>query len=168
MKSFRPATILVVLLCLGMLASAGCANFLKPETGAIARPEARIPLPERGGQEQTFSAGDLTIVYSLSGANQPFTLTGTLVFAQSLVYSFPIVSKFFLKMSFLDDQGRVLETTDITPVFGSMGVPDKLDLRVTRVAPPGSRAIAFNYFGVFHSNSLEPGDTWEIYYFPFD
>lgn len=157
-----------IILCLGVLFYAGCANFLQPETGAVARPEARIALPEKGVRQQIFAAGDVRIIYSLSSADEPFALNGSLTFDQSLLYSFPIISTFFLKMSFLDGQGRVIETIDITPVYGSFGVPEKLNIRVSRVAPPGSKAIAFNYFGEFRSNSLEPGDTWEIYYFPFD
>jgi len=169
MKSHRSAKTLIILLCLGMLFCAGCANFLKPETGAVARPEARIALPEKAVQKEAFTAGDVTIVYSLAGVGEQFALSGTLVFAQSLTNSFPNITKFWLKMSFLDGEGRVIETIDITPVFGSFGrVPEKLDFRAARVAPPGSKAIAFNYFGEFRSNSREPGDTWEIFYFPFD
>ncbi|HBG18905.1 MAG TPA: hypothetical protein DDY32_06405 [Desulfobulbaceae bacterium] len=169
MKSHRPANTSIIVLCLGVLFCAGCANFLQPETGAVARPEARIALSEKGVQKQTFTAGDVKIIYSLAGAGEPFALSGTIVFDQSLTYSFPIIVKFLLKMSFLDGESRVIETIDITPVFGSFGrVSEKLDFRVSRVAPPGSKAIAFNYFGEFRSNPPETSGTWEIFYFPFD
>ena len=169
MKSHLPAKTSIIVLCLGLLFWSGCANFLKPETGAVARPEARIVLPENGVQQQTFTAGDVKIISSLAGAGEPFALSGTIVFDRSLTYSFPIITKFLLKMSFLDGEGRVIETIDITPVFGTFGrVPEKLDFRVSRVAPPGSKAIVFNYFGVFRSSPPETGGTWEIFYFPFD
>lgn len=157
-----------ILLCLGLLFWAGCANFLQPERGAVARPEARIALPENGVQRQTFEAGDVKIIYSLSGPGERFALSGTLVFAQSLTYSFPIITSFTVKMSFLDGAGRVLETIDITPVYPAFGAVEKVDFRVSREAPPGSRAIAFNYFGVFRSYPADDDGSWEIFYFPYD
>lgn len=169
MKSHLPAKTLIILLFLGVLVCSGCANFLKPEIGAVARPEARIALPENGTQKKIFAAGDVKIIYSLSAANEPFHLQGTLVFDQSLTYAFPIIVRFTLKMSFLDDGGRVIETIDITPVLGAFGqVPEKTDFRVSRPAPPGSKAIAFNYFGEFRSDFDDSTSTWEIFYFPYD
>ncbi len=168
MKSSFQAKTATILLCLGMLVS-GCANFLKPETGAVARPEARIALPETRVEKQTFSEGDVKIIYSLSGAGDPFDLSGTLMFDRSLTDAFPVIARFSLKMSFLDGQGRVIETIDVTPVFGAFGrTPEKRDFRVSRSAPPGTKAIAFNYFGEFRDNAHEHSDSWDIYYFPYD
>lgn len=169
MKSHLPVKTSIIVMCLGVLFWAGCANFLQPEMGAVARPEARIAIPEKEVQKQTFTAGDVKIIYALAGASEPFALSGSIVFDQSLTYSFPIITKFLLKLNFLDGESRVIETIDITPVFGSFGrVPDKLDFRVSHVAPPGSKAIAFNYFGEFRSTPPETSGTWEIFYFPFD
>lgn len=169
MTTHLSAKTTIILLCLGLLFWSGCANFLKPETGAVARPDARIALPETGGQKETFSTGDVRIIYSLSGSDEPFSLQGTLVFTQSLTYSFPIIVRFTLKMSFLDDSGRVIETIDITPLLGAFGqVPEKTDFRVTRAAPPGSKAIAFNFFGEFRSDLSDATGTWEVFYFPYD
>ena len=169
MKSHLPAKTSIIVLCLGVLFWSGCANFLKPDSGAVARPEARIALPENDVEKKMFAAGDVKIIYSLSGVSEPFALFGTLSFDQSLTNAFPIIAKFLLKMSFLDGEGRVIDTIDITPVFGTFGqVPEKLDFRVSRMAPPGSKAIAFNYFGEFRTNSREASDTWEIFYVPFD
>ena len=170
MKNPLQAKAAIAIFCLGVLFWSGCAGFLKPERGAVARPEARIGLREESLEKQKFSAGDVTILYSLSGAGDPFSLSGTLMFDRSLTNAFPIIDRFSLKMSFLDGEGRVIETVDITPVFGAFSrMPEKLDLRVSREAPPGSRAIAFNYFGVFRSNLHEAaGDSWEIFYFPYE
>lgn len=169
MKAHLPAKPTIILLSLGLLLWSGCANFMKPETGAVARPEARIPLPEKGVEKMTFTAGDVKIIYSLSGTGEPFALSGTLIFNQSLTYSFPLIARFSLKLSFLDAPGRVIETIDITPVFGAYNrVPEQLDFQVSRAAPAGSQAIAFNYFGEFRSSPRETSGAWEIFYFPYD
>lgn len=156
-------------LCLGILFWSGCANFLKPEIGAVARKEARINFAESGVKDKVLATSHLKIVYSLSGKGEIFSLSGHLIFDQSVSYSFPIIAKFFLKMNFLDSEGRVIETVDITPMYKTFGsIPEKLDLRVSHAAPPGSSAIAFNYFGVFQSTTPEMSGSWDIFYFPFD
>lgn len=159
----------LVLLCLGLPFLSGCANFLQPQTGAVARPEARIAIPEKGTAKNTFSTGDVKIDYSLSGLNEPFAFSGTLFFDRSLSNAFPVIARFSLMMSFLDDQGRVIETIDVTPLYGAYSeIPESMGLRVSRPAPPGSRAIAFNYSGEFFSPPREDGDEWDIFYFPYD
>ena len=169
MKSHGMARTFTVLLCLGVLLWSGCANFLKPESGALARKEARIPLGESGVKEKILATNDLKITYSVAGDSDGFTLSGRVVLDRSVSDSFPIITRFFLKMSFLDGEGRVIETVDITPIFHIFGsVPEKLDFNLSRVPPAGSKAIAFNYFGGFRSNSTDRSGTWDIYYFPFD
>lgn len=169
METHCPTKTFTALLCLGLLFWSGCANFLKPEIGAVARKEARMALAESGVKDAVLATSHLKIIYSVSGKGENFSLSGRLIFDQSVSYSFPIIAKFFLKMNFLDNEGRVLETVDITPVYTAFGsMPEKLDLRVSHVAPPGSSAIAFNYFGVFQANTPASTGSWEVFYFPFE
>lgn len=169
MKSHCLARTCTVLLCLGVVLWSGCANFLIPEAGALARKEARILLVDSGVKERILATNDLKITYSFAGGDDGFTLSGRLVFDRSVSDSFPVISRFFLNMSFLDGQGRVIETVDITPVFHTFGsVPEKLDFNLSRVPPAGSKAIAFSYFGEFRSNPPDMSGTWDIYSFPFD
>jgi len=170
MKSHHVARMFFVIVCLGVLSWSGCANFIKPEIGAVARKEARIPLVENGVQEGVFETNDLKISYSLSGVGEKITLSGYLVFDRSLTNSFPTVESFFLKMNFLDIEGRVIETVDITPIYNTFWrVPEKLELSVSRMLPTGSKAIAFNYFGMFRGERFDDSmGSWEIYSFPFD
>ncbi|MGB3221727.1 MAG: hypothetical protein WBB23_02910 [Desulforhopalus sp.] len=148
----------------------GCANFIKPEIGAIAREDARIDLTADDMQEGVFSTSDLVLAYSISESGDMLNISGELSFAQSITYSFGIIERFILKMNFLDEEGRVIETVDITPLINSFGgVPDKTRLRHSSVKPDGASSIAFNYYGVFKGDAPEMGgDTWEIFYFPFE
>jgi hypothetical protein len=159
----------VVLWCSVVFLS-GCANFLKPETGAIARQEARIDLTEKSVQEDLWKTKDLQLAYSITKSDSTFNFRGELVFDQSLTYSFGTIERFSLKMSFLDGEGRVLETVDITPVYNAFGsVPDRLSIKASGAEPAGAAAIAFNYFGQFRGDNQETGGSdWEIFYFPFE
>lgn len=159
-------------MCLGIfLLSAGCADFLKPDTGAVARQEARIALvDDRGVQEGAWATHELLLLYSLSGAGDTFNLSGKLTIDRSISDSFSNIARFFFYLSFLDDDGRVVEAVDITPLFAHFGtIHGKLDIRLTHPRPAGSSAIAFSYFGVMRDGSSRDSlGEWAISYFPFD
>ncbi len=161
---------LSIIIGLSVVVLSGCANFIKPETGAIARKDARIELTDKSVQEGIFKTKDLELPYSITEAGKTFNFTGKLYFAQSLTYSFGAIDRFTLKLNFLDDHGRVLETVDITPLYMSFGsVPDHLNVNLSYIKPAGTEAIAFNYYGELRGDVQETGGTsWEVYYFPFD
>ena len=145
-----------VLVSIFILFLSGCANFIKPELGAIARQEARIALVPEGVQGAAWTTKDLFVTYSYSEADHIFNLTGSVSFDRSLTDSFPVVKRFFLKMSFLDNEGRVLETVDVTPLLSTFGtVPDQAKIKGSWPKPVGASAIAFNYFGMFSGSSQE-------------
>ncbi len=170
MTTHRVTKVLLVLMWLCVMLLSGCAKFIKPDIGAIARPEARIDLTEKGVQDAAWVTKDLELTYSYAESGKVFNLSGKLAFDRSLTNSFGVIKRFFLKMSFLDNEGRVLETVDITPLFRSYGdVPGWLTVKVSCVKPAGARSIAFNYFGVFRGHDDEMGSAeWDISYFPFD
>jgi hypothetical protein len=161
-----------MLMCLAiLLLSAGCANFLKPDIGAVARQEARIALGDGPGvQEGAWDTHELLLVYSLSTAGDTFNLSGNLTINRGISDSFPNIARFFLYLSFLDDAGRVVEAVDITPLFTHFGtIPGKLDIKLIHPRPAGSKAIAFIYFGVMRDGSSRDSvGEWAISYFPFD
>ncbi len=157
-----------IMLCLGVIMWSGCANFLKPEVGAVARNEARIALVGDipGG---IFQAGDVSFSYSLVQKGETCTLTGKLIFDRSLGNAFPTITNFFFYLTFLDDAGKVIETVDITPVIHTYGaIPDSLSVKMTHTRPPGSKAFAFHYYGNFRAATARDGSSWNIYHFPFE
>lgn len=161
---------LLLVISSGVLFLAGCANYLEPEIGAIAKPEARIVLEPEGVQRAAWQGKDLTLAYSYSGSGPVFNFSGSLTFDSSLTNTFPSIKTFELKMSFLDKDGRVLQTTDITPLYSYLGrIPDELRVQASTVKPAEAVGIAFNYFGVFRAGNHDDmgGDGWEIFYFPF-
>ncbi len=155
-----------------VLLLSGCANFMKPEIGAMARQDSRVNLKAGGAQNAALDTNDLILTYSYSEEGDTFNLSGTLSFDRSLTDSFSKVKRFFLKMSFLDKDGRVLDTVDITPLISTFGtVPDKMMVKASCPKPAGASAIAFNYYGAFMGyGGVEDtsGGDWAISYFPFD
>jgi hypothetical protein len=169
----RILNVLLTLLSLGVLLLSGCTNFLTPEIGVTARQDARIDLVEGGVQNGALNTDDVNLTYSFSESGNMFNLAGVLSFTSSLTNSFPMVKRFFLKMSFLDGEGRVLETINITPAMLNTytGVEQQIPVTASCPKPAGASAIVFNYFGVFRgmaSNDDGPQSDWNIFYFPFE
>lgn len=165
------AKVLFILVWLCVLCLSGCANYLKPEIGAIAQEEARIELVEGGVQDALWDTRDLALTYSYSESGNAFNFHGTLVFDRSLSDSFKVKRRFNLKMNFLDREGRVLETIDISPLISSVNELANQDIKIKKslVRPAGASSIAFNYYGEFRGNDPKTlGDGWEVFYFPFD
>ena len=115
MITTRALKVVLTLLGLSFLLLSGCRNYLTPEVGVTARQDARIALVEGGVQNGALNTEDVVLDYSFSESGNMFNLAGKLSFTSSLTNSFPMAKRFSLKMSFLDGEGRVLETINITP-----------------------------------------------------
>jgi hypothetical protein len=158
-----------VVVCFGALLLFGCANDMTPQTGAIARPDDRFNLVQGGVYDGNLSTNNLAMTYSITESGMTYRLTGSLSFSQTLVESFPLVQEFILKMSFLDPEGRVIETIDISPPIDFDVVPAQIPVAASGPTPAGASGIAFNYFGQFRGRDVAVGgDTWDINYFPYE
>ena len=120
--------------------------------------------------EGIWAGKDLQVEYAVGLTPEHVTLSGRLLFGRALLNSFPIVDQFALRMNILDGDGRVITSSDITPLYSFRNTADEsstLQARVPR--PEGAAAIAFNYYGTFlgQVNDEAGGDSWEIYQFPF-
>jgi hypothetical protein len=168
MSTRLAARICTIIICFGVLLWSGCAHFLQPEKGVTARADARISLADNitTGIRQT---EDLCLTFALEQKVGEFSLVGKLVVDRSISDSFPLIAKLIFYLSFLDADGRVIESFDIAPVINTFGsIPESLPVKLSGVRPPGSKAIAFSYYGEFRSNSKDDGDHWSIHHNPFD
>jgi hypothetical protein len=158
-----------IMMCFGLIVLTGCGNFLKPEIGAVAHKESRIALVDGDTAKGIWQSGDLHVTYALAQKGEIFTLTGKIFFNRSITDSFPIITKFFFYLSYLDDAGKVIETVDISPVIPTFGsIPESLPLKFSGVRPPGSKTFVFHYYGGVRASSRGEGDQWDVYHFPFN
>jgi hypothetical protein len=159
-----------VILGLLLVLLVGCTSFITVQPGMTADPEARITLSEGEKVEGIWEGKDLQVEYAVGLTPEHVTLSGRLFFGRALLNSFPIVDQFVLRMNILDGDGRVIASSDITPLYSFRNTVDASSTLKARVArPAGAAAIAFNYYGVFlgQVNEEAGGDSWEIFQFPF-
>jgi hypothetical protein len=161
-------TQILIMIFLSCLLATGCTRFIVPEIGAIAQEESRIPYKAGEKLDGILDTKDITFEYTLSESDNGVRLTGELVFDRSLTDSFPMVKTFFLKMNWLDVDGLVLQTIDITPLYSYLSVvPNKMGMSKQIETVPGSRFINFNYYGVFRGEKPDVSEEWDIFLFPF-
>lgn len=154
---------------LSCLLATGCTRFIVPEIGAIAQEESRVPYNADEKQDVVLDTKDFTFEYTLSAGDNGSRVTGELVFDRSLTDSFPIIKTFFFKMNWLDGDGQVLQTVDITPLYSYLGnVPNKLKIDKQVETVPGSKFFNFNYYGVFRGEKPDVSEEWDIFLFPFN
>lgn len=146
----------------------GCAAYIVPEIGSVASEESRIVYKGGDLQEGLLESKDLKVNYTLSGSDTETRFAGELEFDRSLTDSFPVMLRFFLKLNWLDAEGTVLQTVDVTPLFSFRNyAPNKLKIDKTIPVAPGSVAYCFNYYGVFQGEKPDVSEEWDIFLFPF-
>jgi hypothetical protein len=162
----RKIVITFAVIVISLLFLAGCKNFITPELGVIANEKSRIPL-ESG--KNVYEGKDLKFTYELEAGDDIVRIKGQLSFDRGLTDSFPIVKNIFFKMSFLDGDGRVLETVDITPMFRYKSQAlEPLSLKQKEFSrPPGASHFVFNYYGTFHGDTNDVTEDWDVFSFPF-
>jgi hypothetical protein len=163
----QPIRMVMIAASLAVLVMAGCAGFLRPERGTMATQEGRIALVENLANG-IWATGDVRVTYSLACRNGKCSLQGRLVFDDSINNSFPVITRFFFYISFLDGEGKVVETYDITPVIPTYGsTPQSLSFKLEQQQPAEAKYMVFHYYGNFRSNPISEGGSWDISYFPF-
>lgn len=163
----QPKRMVMIAASLAILLLAGCAGFLRPERGTMAGKEGRIALVENLANG-TWATGDVRVTYSLACRDGRCSLQGRLVVEDSINNSFPVIAQFIFYVSFLDGDGKVVETYDITPVIPIYGsTPQSLPLKMEQQQPVGAKFIVFHYYGRFRANPIREGGSWDISHFPF-
>jgi hypothetical protein len=146
----------------------GCARFIVPEIGSVANEESRIAYQGGALQDGLLDNNEVTMKYTLSGSEVEARFSGILDFDRSLTDSFPVIQTFILKLNWLDAQGVVLQTVDISPLYSYRSFdPTKLKIDKSIPVAPGTVAYCFNYYGVFQGEKPDVTETWDIFLFPF-
>ena len=160
--------LLVFIAGAGILFISGCAGFIRPQPGSVAAEDAIVMLDTLGTDSQVWEGEDLTLRYTAAQSGNRLEVNGDILFSRSLTNTFNRARKFNLIMSFVDNQGMVLQSYDIAP-FLSMNdiISNKVKFRADKEVPQASVGIVFSYYGVFIADQPTMG-TWDIYYFPYN
>lgn len=139
--------------------------------GRQAAIQQRQNIENSGKGPLTWQTNDVIITYSAVNTQKKLTLSGTVQISDSVLYTFPTVSGFYLHVYLLDQNGIATSRHDITPLFSHFSTfPDKVQFNRAIPKDTGTTSFVFSYWGVFEqgkSMRRARSEDWEIHHNPF-
>jgi len=156
-----------------LLAVAGCASVEIATTGRETLPEARITLSEAAEGGGMWEGRDLWVSFDWVRSGNALKLSGTVGFFKPVADGFAALSRFTLRVHFLDTDGRVISTSGVaTAAYRKPITPLTFERNLT--VPPETNAMAFSYSGRAiegggegSPGSRDGGISWEFWQVPF-
>ncbi len=111
---------------------------------------------------------DVSLSYTINSYKPLFSLSGTLYLNSSILMSYPVIKSFFVRIHFLDADGKLISTSPIRVNLGYHTFADEESLfSLSREIPSQVEAFTFSYSGTFSDYGERRPDTTSIYYSPF-
>lgn len=160
----------IIILFISLLILSGCAGS-RTNIGKTIDKSLIIPLDQENTAVQDWQQ-DIVIEYYVNKVGNSNMLDGKVSITDSRMYLYPVPDFFFLSVNFVDDNGSVISSHEISPLMtSSLSIKNSYKLRVPLPVPDNASGIAFNYWGNFREEGFNKfrGVTggWEIYYNPF-
>lgn len=132
--------------------------------GSMVQPDRRIPLVQGEQQDGHFGSNDLSLDYSYEAGSNTMNISGTIIFANYLIYNFSTIDRFRLRVMLLDADGRVLDEKGIYNTGHRVNMGNASFQRIVEL-PAGVRQFAFSYSGSAIESGSEgstPTRFWEL------
>lgn len=142
-KSFRTAAATIVLLLVTGLA--GCQTGAMSFQGRVVKPENRIFFPTEGTSSGSWQTRDMTIEYQLTRKPEGVHLTGTLLWANHILYNYNRM-RINLRANFFDAQDTITGGQAV-PLFGFIRMRDDTQFNILLNASATDKGLAFSYSG---------------------
>lgn len=97
-----------------------------------------------GKHAGTWQGDDLSIDFEYNRNDGVMDLSGTLHFADHMIYNFKLLRRFQVSVIFADQDARVLEIKGLTTEIGNF---DPIPIRARLTLPPRTAFISFSYQG---------------------
>lgn len=137
----------LMLLAVTALLVAGCQSVPVSYSKGVVPPSKQIQLEAGGERSGRYTTDDLSIDYSYVQSQDSLSISGSILFADRLTYSFPSIRNFHADLIFVDAQGRSLSIEGLTSSAMARS-EDPLKFSLTVAVPYNSAAIAFSYRGL--------------------
>ena len=132
-------------LFIALTAVLACKSYLTYEGQEVAE-EDRIEIKTGGPNEGAMRTNDLTFDYAYERNGDDFTLSGTISWANHLLYNFKTMEHFSLMLYFVDGSGKIIEEKNIVR-SGHYVEIENLSFEKQFSLPAGAVAMVFGYSG---------------------
>lgn len=158
----------LLVLLTSVLCLSACFSTLNLYKGRTALLRERIVLPPKGDHTGVWQTPDLAVYFTCSGLPHVFALSGDIVIAKQILNSYPRLDSLLFTVSFLDENGKVITTRNIGPVYrANSAAPERLAFHFKSEPVHGTVAMAFGYRGRFRDYGEDASSTYDIWKLPF-
>ena len=133
----------VVLFLVGIVA---CQSSLFSYRGATVEPDDRIYLLEEESGHGLWQTFDLAIEYQYEKKADMLELSGTMELSHHYRSLYEILSRLYLTVYFLDNEGKVLEGKQVF-ISNSLKIDDIFSFKHSLEIPPDTVSFTFSYLG---------------------
>ena len=133
-------------LLLSLVSIVACQSSFFSYRGATVEPDDRIYLLEEGPGHGLWQTFDLAIEYQYEKKADMLELSGVMELSNHYRSLYEILSRLYLTVYFLDNEGKVLEGKQVF-ISNSLKIDDKFSFKHFLEIPPDTVSFTFSYQG---------------------
>jgi len=131
---------------LSLVGLVACQSSFFSYRGATVEPDDRIYLLEEGPGHGLWQTFDLVIDYQYEKKADMLELSGVVELSHHYRSLYEILSRLYLTVYFLDNEGKVLEGKQVF-ISTSLKIDDKFSFKHLLEIPPDTVSFTFSYMG---------------------
>jgi hypothetical protein len=131
-----------------------CSSTKELYKGKIANQQDRIHFNSSHANSGLWKTRELSLNYTYSSMSDHFNLTGFISISEYITNTYSKISKLFVRVSFLDKNGRVISTNNINPIYSvNSDTPGKIKFNSNLSLPVEADTFCFSYWGEFKGDA---------------
>ena len=150
----KKITEIIIFIAVPLFIVLACSSTKGLFKGKIANEYDRIHINSSGSNSGLWKTKELSVNYTYSSSSDHFNLTGFISISESITYSYSKISSLFVRVSFLDNNGKVISTNNINPLYSVGSTPPrKIKFNSNLSLPVEADAFCFSYRGEFKGDA---------------
>lgn len=146
----KKITEIIIFIAVPLFIVLACSSTKGLFKGKIANEYDRIHINSSGSNSGLWKTKELSVNYTYSSSSDHFNLTGFISISESITYSYPKLRNLYVRVSFLDNNGKVISTNNINPLYSVGSTPPrKIKFNSNLSLPVEADAFCFSYRGEF-------------------
>lgn len=146
----KKITEIIIFIAVPLFIVLACSSTKGLFKGKIANEYDRIHINSSGSNSGLWKTKELSVNYTYSSSSDHFNITGFISISKSITNTYSKISSLFVRVSFLDNNGKVISTNNINPLYSVGSTPPrKIKFNSNLSLPVEADAFCFSYRGEF-------------------
>ena len=142
--------VIIIFIAVALFIVLACSSTKELFKGKIANQYDRIHINSSGANSGLWKTKELSVNYTYSSLSDHFNLTGFILISEYITNTYSKIRNLFVRVSFLDNNGKVISTNNINPLYSvNSNPPRKIKFNSNLSIPVEAYAFCFSYSGEF-------------------